>query len=256
MWVIEPLRHEPVCWEHYMGQIRTYLSHLLILALIVALLAGCGPQATPESAGDGPSYSGALDTTAEGALDATTQLALGTLRLEDTPDAVTQEQAASLLPLWQALQGSALKGAAEQHAVLRQIEDTMDEAQVSAIAAMRLTQDDVQAWAQSQGPGSQGAGSQGAGSQGPGNQEPGTQGGGGQRFGGQAGQGGARPGMTEEQIAQMRQQFENMSPEERATRRAQFAGPGGPAGQGRTGGRAASSGLIGGPDERSHARAG
>jgi LysM repeat protein len=201
----------------------------LILTLIAALLVGCGMQAASESADDDPGYSGALDTTAEGALDATTQLALGTLKLEDTPDAVTEDQVASLLPLWQALQGGALKGTAERDAVLRQIEGTMSETQISVIAAMRLTAEDIRSWAQSQGPGTQG--------------QRGQRSGAGQRPSGQ----GAPSGMTEEQIAQMRKQFQNMSSEERATRRAQFSGQGRSAGQGGPGAPAgdASPGLVG-----------
>jgi LysM repeat protein len=56
--------------------------------------------------------------------------------------------------------------------------------------------------------------------------------------------------MTEEQLAQMRQRFQNMSPEELATRRAQFSAQGGRQGQGGAAGgfarpSPASGGLIG-----------
>jgi LysM repeat protein len=219
-----------------MERMHSRIMGLLTISVLAVLLVGCSKPATAQSTASGVGYSSALDTSYEGALDVTTQLALGTLRLEDTGDAVSEEQAARLLPLWKSLQGSVLQGDSERSAVVRQIEGTMSEAQVSAIAAMRLKPEDMQAWAQSQGPGFQGsAGRQGsAGEQG----SAGVQG-----PVGRQGQGGTPSGMTEEQIAQMRQQFQNMSPEERATRGAQFGG------QGRAGSGAArqAGGASGGP---------
>jgi LysM repeat protein len=119
---------------------------ILVLVLIATLLPGCGGETTAVPAGSGvPSV---LDTSYESALDAGDQLALGTLYLEGTANAVTEDQAAALLPLWQAMQGNELQDNAERDAVLRQIEATMTEAQVAAIAAMQLTQQDAQAWFQ------------------------------------------------------------------------------------------------------------
>jgi hypothetical protein len=92
-----------------------------------------------------------LDTSAPQELDASDQLALGTMRLEGTEQAVTPEQAATLLPLWQAIQGGSLQSDAEMNAVVSQIEATMTPEQVAAIAAMQLTQEDWQAWMQEQG---------------------------------------------------------------------------------------------------------
>ena len=120
----------------------------LLLAAVMVLLAGCGQPVMAEPAGDVTSYRGALSTAYEGALDAVGQLALGTLRLEDTAQAVTEGQAAVLLPMWRVLQGGELQGDAERDAVLAQVEAAMNEEQVSDIAAMQLTQADVQAWAQ------------------------------------------------------------------------------------------------------------
>jgi LysM repeat protein len=219
-----------------MERMHSRIVGLLTISVLAALLVGCSKPATAQSTASGAGYSSALDTSYEGALDVTTQLALGTLRVEDTGDAVNEEQAARLLPLWKSLQGSVLQGDSERSAVVRQIEGAMSEAQVSSIAAMRLTQEDVQAWAQSQGPGFQGS----AGRQGSADQQGPA---GGQGSGGRQGQGGAPSGMTEEQIAQMRQQFQNMSPEERATRGEQFGG------QGRAGSGAArqAGGAWGGP---------
>jgi len=126
-----------------------------LLVLAATLLAACGagqPTATPEAASASESYVSAhLPTSYEGALGVSGQLALGTMKLENTADAVSTEQAATLLPLWQALRSEALQDVDEMNAVLRQIESTMDARQLEAIAAMQLTREDLLAWTQEQG---------------------------------------------------------------------------------------------------------
>jgi hypothetical protein len=128
----------------------------LALALVAGVLVGCGGgEATPEPVdeGVGETYTSAvLDTSYEGALNVSNQLALGTIQLEGTDNAVTIGQATALLPLWQALQGG-VTAQAEVEAVLRQIEGTMTPEQLAAVAAMQLTQEDLRAWMQEQGPG-------------------------------------------------------------------------------------------------------
>jgi len=79
------------------------------------------------------------------------QLASGTLRLEETGNAVTAEQAAALLALWQAIRGGTLQSEAESGAVLKQIEGTMSPEQLAAIAAVQLTWEDLGIWAENQG---------------------------------------------------------------------------------------------------------
>lgn len=76
------------------------------------------------------------------ALTVSGQLALGTMQLEGTDLAVDEVQAATLLPLWQALQSltnSDTTAEAELAAVARQIERTMTAEQIQAIADMALT---------------------------------------------------------------------------------------------------------------------
>jgi hypothetical protein len=119
------------------------------------LLAGCGsageaqaPVVVAEAA------ESTLDVSYDGALALRNQLALGTLRLEETDRPVTAEQADELLLLWQALRGTMDSGAsaqAEVDALLAQIESTMSGDQLAAIGTMKLIQADLQAWAQSQG---------------------------------------------------------------------------------------------------------
>jgi hypothetical protein len=158
------------------------------------LLAGCGsageaqaPVVVAEAAAS------TLDVSYEGALALRNQLALGILRLEETDRPVTAEQAGALLLLWQALRGTTDSGAsaqAEVDALLAQIESTMSGEQLASMGAMKLTQADLQAWAQSQGL-STGEGL------GPGG-------------------GSGQPGSGQ-----------NLSPEERATRQAERGGSGG-----------------------------
>ncbi len=117
-----------------------------VIALVTVLvLVGCnGGQASPTAQGASAYTSQVLITSYQGALSAADQLMMGTLRLEDTEQAVTTEQAKALLPLWQALQSSALKAEVERKAAYAQIEAAMTPAQLQAIAAMQLTQDDLQ----------------------------------------------------------------------------------------------------------------
>jgi hypothetical protein len=170
----------------------------LILALITAALAGCGPRraALPSAdEGSGKRSASPIDTVHPDALNVVSQFALGTLALEETAQAVTPEQAAGLLPLWKMLEGdNALRGDAETAAVLKQIEGKMSEAQLTAIAAMQLTQEDLSAWAQSQGL----------------HVPPGGQ------------------GLSSEERAKLRTELGNLSAEERATRQAELGGRGRP----------------------------
>jgi uncharacterized lipoprotein YbaY len=147
----------------------------IVIAIGMALalaLAGCGGAgapagSAPAAAADGGTAaagssadagtaaytSAALPASYENALPASTQLALGILRLEDTPQAVTSAQAKTLLPLWQAFQGRALQNETERNAVLKQIEGSLTTEQVKAIAAMQLNQDDIRQWMEENGPG-------------------------------------------------------------------------------------------------------
>lgn len=69
-------------------------------------------------------------------------LALGTLNLEGTDLAVTPQQAATLLPLWQTADDLAKAGnatAADQEAAFQQIQDAMTPEQMQAIQSMDLS---------------------------------------------------------------------------------------------------------------------
>jgi hypothetical protein len=109
----------------------------------------------------------ALTTSYSGALNLPNQLMLGMLRLAGTANAITSEQATALLPMLQSLQSQTLKSDAERNAVFANIEAQLTTAQLSAIAGMHLTQDDLQTWLRDDGPEAGiGSGPGGAGPQG------------------------------------------------------------------------------------------
>ena len=119
---------------------------LTTLILAVILAAGCSSNAasTPE----------AQDAAAGDALPAETQLALGTLMLEDTDQAIAAGQASQLLPVWQALRSvlaSQNPAQAEIDALLKQVEKTLAPEQVTAIRDMQLTQSSLLEWARDNG---------------------------------------------------------------------------------------------------------
>ena len=117
---------------------------LTILIILMLTLAACG--ASDETG------SGAVSS--NGPLPVQTQLLIGTFELEGSDQAVTAEQAAKLLPLWQVLQDLSANDAAAQEeidALVEQIQETMTPEQMQAIAAMQLTQEDIFAVMQEQG---------------------------------------------------------------------------------------------------------
>ncbi len=134
-----------------------------VLRLMVLLLAACGGTedgvVTDEDTGVVETNGGetAVEETAvkielqadyANALSVQSQLALGTLKLEESDQVVSDAQAADLYPLWsayQALGESDITAGAELTALLGQIQDNMTAAQLEAIAALALTDDDVTA---------------------------------------------------------------------------------------------------------------
>lgn len=120
---------------------------LVILAVLILTLTACGSTVTAND----PSSQG---VTFAGELPATTQLLLGTLKLDETEDAVTPEQATELLPLWQTLQVLSESDTAAQQeteALITQIQETMTAEQMRAITDMNLTRADVMTTMQEQG---------------------------------------------------------------------------------------------------------
>lgn len=129
-----------------------WLASAIVTAAVLSACAAPAPAAPVDSAA--AYVSANLDTSYENALSARNQLALGTLNLADTPEAVSPEQAAALLPLWQAVRATSQSGGGSQtevNALLTQIEAGLTEAQLTAIRAQGLTQTDLQDWATANG---------------------------------------------------------------------------------------------------------
>jgi hypothetical protein len=118
---------------------------ILFAGLILLLsLSACGAPGEGSTA----TVTAGLNEAYPDALPVVEQLALGSLRLEETEQAVDESQAATLLPLWQAYQtlSTSDKAAeAEVTALVKQLQGAMTPEQIEAIAAMQLTAEDVTA---------------------------------------------------------------------------------------------------------------
>jgi len=82
------------------------------------------------------------------------KLAVGTLKLEGTDQAVTAEQASTLLPLWKAVKSLSSSDTISQDeitALYDQIKEAMTDGQVQAIENLNLTQEDMTALMESLG---------------------------------------------------------------------------------------------------------
>lgn len=126
----------------------------ILLIILAFVLSACSSTAQPTASVMESYVSSNLDASYEGALSARNQLALGTLRLADSANAITPEQAENLLPLWQVLLNSQKSGtaaSAETNAVLQSIEEGLTTEQIAAIKAMQLVQTDLQDWASASG---------------------------------------------------------------------------------------------------------
>ncbi len=121
---------------------KTRFSTILVLLTIASvMLTACG------------SASAATQSASQG-LSTATRLAVGTLKLEGTSNAVTASQASQLLTLWQAYQslnGSDTTSQVELDALVKQIESTLTSEQLKAIDAMELTEQSVSEVLQSVG---------------------------------------------------------------------------------------------------------
>lgn len=129
-------------------------TKFILLITLVFVLSACSSAAQPTAAIMDSYVSTTLDTSYEGALSIRNQLVLGTLRLADNVNAITPEQAETMLPLWQVLlnsQNSGTAAEAEINAVLLSIEESLTTEQITAIKEMQLTQTDLQDWASDNG---------------------------------------------------------------------------------------------------------
>ena len=125
------------------------LRTLIILALSSLLLFACAPSAEVPAAAPTSIAGEYLTTEYADAASLRNQLAFGTMKLDGTPNAVTAEQAKTLIPLWQgilALSGDETTASEELIAVQDQIVTALTPEQLQAIAAMQLTNADLNAF--------------------------------------------------------------------------------------------------------------
>jgi hypothetical protein len=125
----------------------------ICLTLLLLTLTACGSASRSNASNFG---SATQNGTGAGELPPTTQIALGTLKLDKTANRVTADQAAKLLPLWETmkvLETSDTAAKQEIDALDTQIKETMTDQQMQAITAMNLTRQDMFAVMQAQGSG-------------------------------------------------------------------------------------------------------
>jgi predicted small secreted protein len=124
---------------------------ILLSFLMMLTIAACGNVSAgvdQDVSGSDPAEERPLETPME------TQLMLGTVKLEETDNAVNSVQASELLPLWKTLRSlvsSETAAQAEIDAVIAQIQDTMSDEQMMAIEEMGLTMQDFASVAETLG---------------------------------------------------------------------------------------------------------
>jgi hypothetical protein len=115
------------------------LSSVIILTMIMTACKGTSNQAESN-------ISDASDSPGNTSLSLVNMLMVGMLKLEDTGQAVTADEAEKLLPLWQAYRSLSISDTsaeAEVEALLDQIQNTLTTEQFEAIKALNLTQTDM-----------------------------------------------------------------------------------------------------------------
>ena len=122
---------------------------VILLLILTLILPACSGNASNVAgpAGNAPGGGAAAE------LSAPIQVALGTIKLDGTKNAVTAEQARELLPLWETLQdleGSDTAATEEKNALISQIQETMTSEQTQAITALGLSRQDMFSIMQSQ----------------------------------------------------------------------------------------------------------
>jgi hypothetical protein len=107
-----------------------------ILTIFALVLTACGSRASALGQNNG---------NASAPLPESAKLLIGTLKLDKSPQAVTTQQAAQLIPLWQlyaSLETSNTTASQEIDATVQQIQSTMTAAQLQAINGMNITRGD------------------------------------------------------------------------------------------------------------------
>lgn len=113
----------------------------LFTLIAVSLVYACAPKVEVETVPTSLA-STVLSIEYSDAANLRSQLAYGTIKLADTPNAITSDQAQTLIPLWQAvvsLSGDTTTASEELTAVQDQITAALTAEQLQAIAEMKIT---------------------------------------------------------------------------------------------------------------------
>ncbi len=120
---------------------KSIFRFALLTLLAVSLVYACAPAAEIETAPTSLA-STYLSIEYSDAANVRSQLAYGSLKLADSPNTITLEQAKTMIPLWQAvisLSGDTTTATEELTAVQDQITAAMTADQLQAIAEMKIT---------------------------------------------------------------------------------------------------------------------
>ena len=121
----------------------------LIIVLVLALTACSEGASNTQQSNQGQSTN-----TSANEMPLASKLVIGSFKLEGTDNAITAEQAAELIPLWQVYQQLSTSDTAAQEeitALTDQIQETMTAGQKNAIDSMNLTPQDIFTTMQEQG---------------------------------------------------------------------------------------------------------
>jgi hypothetical protein len=117
-----------------------------IVLTIMLLLTACGSTTSNNNNFSGQGNRQDNGTATAQTLPLPEKLAIGTLKLEGTANAVNAKEASDLLPLWQVYSSLITSDTAaqeEKDALAQQIQETMSSDQVKAIDSLNLTQRDI-----------------------------------------------------------------------------------------------------------------
>jgi hypothetical protein len=113
------------------------ITQILIAICLIVGLTACGSSSSATNTASSP-LSGLTSSNT-----LSNKLGAGLLLLEDTSQAVTAEQAAALLPLWQAYRGLSASSSSSQgeiQALYSQIQESLTNEQLDAIEQVELSQ--------------------------------------------------------------------------------------------------------------------
>lgn len=124
---------------------------LPLLLILILMLSACGSTTANnnfngQGNGQGQGNGNGQGNGAAQTMPLAEKLAVGTLKLEGTGNAVTAKQAADLLPLWQVYSSLITSDTAaqeEKDALAEQIQETMTSDQIKVIDGLNLTQREV-----------------------------------------------------------------------------------------------------------------